>query len=93
MIYLTIICGFQLLLLLGAGIALLLERKATGELLAHFETMHQQERARFLGAVQRPELVQPAAGVRQRNPEQLERERARAREMASVGTVQHIRPE
>jgi hypothetical protein len=93
LIYLTVICGLLILLAAGLLAALMLERKATGELLAHFETMHQQERARFLGAVQRPELVQPAAGVRQRSPEQLERERARAREMASVGTVQHIRPE
>jgi hypothetical protein len=90
-IYLTVVCGLLIILAGALVAALLLERKATAELLAHFEVMHQQERARIMSAP--PRMVQQPSQPRQRTPDQAERERARAREMASVGTVQHIRPE
>jgi hypothetical protein len=91
LIYLTVVCGLLIILAGALVAALLLERKATAELLAHFEVMHQQERARIMSAP--PRMVQQPSQPRQRTPDQAERERARAREMASVGTVQHIRPE
>jgi hypothetical protein len=87
LIYLTVICGLLILALIAAGVLLLLERKATAELLAHFELMHQQERARIMSAP--PRMVQPPAQARQRGPEEVARERARARDLAAVGTVQH----
>jgi hypothetical protein len=91
LIYLTVVCGLLIILAGALVAALLLERKATAELLAHFEVMHQQERARIMSAP--PRMVQQPSQPRQRTPDQAERERARAREMASVGTVQHIRPQ
>jgi preprotein translocase subunit SecG len=57
-IYLTVIAGL-LAVIVCLVAALLLERKAMAELLAHFEVMHQEERARFLAAVQRPDQIQP----------------------------------
>lgn len=91
MIYLTVTNGLLALLVTGLVVALLLERKATAELLAHFEAMHQSERARFLAAVQRPDLVQPPQAARHRSPEDMKRQQERAHNLAAVGTVQHAK--
>lgn len=89
MIYLTVICGLLVLLNAGLVVALLIERKAMAELLAHFEVMHQEERARFLGAVQRPEVVQPVHPPKPLSKEEIERRQRQAQNLALVGTVSH----
>lgn len=92
MIYLTVICGLLVLLNAGLVIALLLERKAMAELLAHFELMHQGERARIMSAPSR--VVQPPSQPTKRlSPEEYDRMRQQARNNQLVGTVQHARPE
>lgn len=91
MIYLTVTNGLLALLVAGLVVALLLERKATAELLAHFEALHQSERARFLAAVQRPDLVQPPSAPKRRAPEEVRRQYEQARNFAAVGTVQHAK--
>lgn len=92
MIYLTVTNALAVLLATGLAVAMFVERKHNSELIAHLEVQHQAERARFLAAVQRPDLVQPPTPIRQRTAEQVERDRARAREMATVGTIQHAKP-
>jgi hypothetical protein len=62
------------------------------ELLAHFEVMHQEERARFLAAVQRPDQIQPVHPPKPLSKEEIERVSARRRTSHLVGTVSHAEP-
>lgn len=91
MIYLTVINALLALLLAGLTAAMFVERKQNSELIAHLEVQHQTERARFLAAVQRPDLVQPPQAVKRRSPEDAARDQQRARDLAQVGTVQHAK--
>jgi hypothetical protein len=68
---------------------LLLERKAMAELLAHFENLHQGERARIMSAP--PRMVPPPSTSRQRSADEIRQQAERARQMAQVGTVQHAK--
>jgi hypothetical protein len=88
-IYLTVIAGLELAVIVCLLAAFLLERKAMAELLAHFEVMHQEERARFLAAVQRPDQIQPVHPPKPPSAEELERRQRVQRDLASVGTVSH----
>jgi hypothetical protein len=91
-IYLTVTNGILALIVVGLVVALLLERKATAELLSHFEVMHQEERARFLGAVQRPDVVQPVRATTPPSAEDIEKHKRIQRDLALVGTVSHAEP-
>jgi hypothetical protein len=88
-IYLTVIAGLELLVIVLLVVAFLLERKGLAELLAHFEVLHQGERARIMSAP--PRMVQPPAQPRQRSPEDIKRDQERAQRYAQVGTVQHVK--
>jgi hypothetical protein len=88
-IYLTVIAGLELLVIVLLVVAFLLERKGLAELLAHFEVLHQGERARIMSAP--PRMVQPPAQARQRSAAEIQHDRDRARQMAQVGTVQHVK--
>lgn len=89
MIYLTITNALALLLIAGLAAAMFVERKQNSELIAHLEVQHQTERARFLAAVQRPDVVQPPQTQKRRSLEEVARDRERARQLAQVGTVKH----
>jgi hypothetical protein len=91
MIYLAIIAGLELLVIVLLVVAFLLERKGLAELLAHFEMLHQGERARIMSAP--PRMVQPPTQARQRSPEDARRDQERAQRYAQVGTVQHAKGE
>jgi hypothetical protein len=92
MIYLTVTNVILALIVVGLVVALLLERKATAELLAHFEVMHQEERARFLAAVQRPDQIQPVHPPKPPSAEDIEKHKRIQRDLALVGTVSHAEP-
>lgn len=93
MIYLTIIAGLELVVIGCLVLALLRERDATTKLLASFAAQAEQERARLVAAIQRPDVVQHLAKpLRRRTAEEIEAEHRRQRELASVGTVTHARP-
>jgi hypothetical protein len=91
-IYLTVIAGLELAVIVCLLAAFLLERKGLAELLAHFEVMHQEERARFLAAVQRPDMVQPVHAPKPPSAEELEKRQRVQRDLALVGTVTHAEP-
>jgi uncharacterized membrane protein YraQ (UPF0718 family) len=89
MIYLTVVCGLLILLAAGLVAALMLERKATAELLAHFEQLHQGERARIMSAP--PRMVQQPQAQKRRAPAEVQAQYDQARNFAAVGTVQHAK--
>jgi hypothetical protein len=89
MIYLTVIASLELAVIVCLLGAFLLERKGLAELLGHFEVMHQEERARFLAAVQRPDQIQPVHPPKPPTAEEIERRQRVQRDLASVGTVSH----
>jgi hypothetical protein len=91
-IYLTVTNAILALVVVGLVVALLVERKAMAELLGHFEVMHQEERARFLAAVQRPDMVQPVHAPKPPSSEELEKRQRVQRDLALVGTVSHAEP-
>jgi hypothetical protein len=91
-IYLTVTNVILALIVVGLVVALLLERKAMAELLAHFEVMHQEERARFLAAVQRPDQIQPVHQPKPLSKDEIERRQRQAQNLALVGTVSHAEP-
>jgi hypothetical protein len=91
-IYLTVTNGILALIVGALVVALLLERKAMAELLGHFEVMHQEERARFLAAVQRPDQIQPVHPPKPLSKEEIERRQRQAQNLALVGTVSHAEP-
>jgi hypothetical protein len=91
-VYLTVTNAILALVVVGLVVALLVERKAMAELLAHFEVMHQEERARFLAAVQRPDVVQPVHPPKPLSKEELEKRQRVQRDLALVGTVSHAKP-
>jgi hypothetical protein len=91
-IYLTVIAGLELAVIVCLLAAFLLERKGFAELLAHFEVMHQEERARFLAAVQRPDQIQPVHPPKPPSREEVEKHKRIQRDLALVGTVSHAPP-
>jgi hypothetical protein len=91
-IYLTVIAGLELAVIVCLLAAFLLERKGFAELLGHFEVMHQEERARFLAAVQRPDQIQPVHPPKPLSKEEIERRQRQAQNLALVGTVSHAEP-
>lgn len=89
MIYLTVICGLELAVILVLVAALLWERDALARILADWTRDAAAERARFLAAVQRPDLVQPVHAPKPPSKEEIEKRQRTLRELASVGTVTH----
>jgi hypothetical protein len=89
LIYLAVIAGLELAVIVCLLAAFLLERKGLAGLLGDFEAMHQEERARFLAAVQRPDVVQPVHAPKPPTAEELEKRQRVQRDLALVGTVSH----
>jgi hypothetical protein len=91
-IYLTVIAGLELAVIVCLLVALLKERDALAKILADWTKDAAAERARFLAAVQRPDVVQPVHPPKPMSKEELERRQRQAQNLALVGTVSHAEP-